>query len=991
MTTYLDFNGLSTPLSAAPTYWAYTTTVGQTLTGVNQPEQLRDSLGGSPTLVGGAADTTFSVISPTTNIVAQAGFINTVVAYHNFILPANVQNLTLAGASSTGTGNSMNDLIIAQGQGDTVIAGTGNDVMVDAGAGKDLFTFNTGFAKDVIYGFQVTGTNADRIVFTDPNYASFAQIQSHLTQQGSDVLLTLSSTSQILIKGVSLSSLTASNFGLPHPATGYVDFNGNAMLGSMAPTYWANTTTVGQTLTGVDQAESLRDSLGGSPTLVAGKGDTTFSVISPTTTVVGQAGFINTVVAYHSFVLPSNVQNLTLAGASSTGTGNSLSNLIIAQGAGDTIVAGTGNDVLVDAGAGHDLFTFNPGFAKDVVYGFQVSGTAADRIVLTDPNFASFAQIQSHLTQQGSDTLLTLSSTSQILIKGVSATSLTAANFGLAQPMTSYQDINGHAMAGSMAPVYWANTTTLGQTLTGLNEPESLRDSLGGSPTLIGGKGDTTFSVISPTTAVTAQSGYVNTVVAYRGFTLPANVQNLTVVDDHSTGVGNSLNNLIIAQGLNDAIDGGMGNDVLVDAGGGQSVFTFDPGFGQDVLYGFKVSGTNADKIVLTDPSITSFAQVQSHLTQVGSDTLLTLSSGSEILLKGVTATSLTASDFGLHLDMTGMTETFAGDFSSGLSLYNASTGAGTWKSNFAFGVQSGTGDWASRTEVGNSELQLYVDPSYKGSGTTALGINPFSVSNGILDIHATATPTADVTYLNGYHYTSGLLTTEKSFSQLYGYFEIKAQLPNTPGAWPAFWMLPTNPTSAAEIDVLEDFGGSPIHQTVIHGATGSPSQTYFVNTVPTDGTAFHTYGVLWTSHEIDFYIDGVNVGSTPTPSDLNTPMYMLTNLAVGGISGTPGAGFSADMQIAYIHAYSLSNLASSTAPTAVKAAAAAQTSLASPTTATAAATTSTTTTTEHATATTVAQPVHLIGDAHASLDFSSLGLGGHEVGFGAHMHEHWA
>ena len=987
MTAYLDFNGQAMLQSATPTYWANTTTVGQTLTGVSQPEQLRDSLGGSPTLIGGAGDTTFSIISPTTNVVAQAGFINTVVAYHNFALPSNVQDLTLAGANSTGIGNSLGDLIIAQGQGDTVVAGTGGDVMVDAGAGKDLFTFNTGFGQDVIYGFQVSGTSADRIVFTDPNYSSFAQIQSLLTQQGSDTLLTLSSTSQILIKGVTASSLTASNFGLPHPATGYVDFNGAAMLGSMTPTYWANTTTAGQTLTGVNQAESLRDSLGGSPTLVAGAGDTTFSVISPTTTVVGQAGFINTVVAYHSFVLPANVQNLTLAGASSTGTGNSLSNLIIAQGLGDTIVAGTGNDVLVDAGAGQDIFTFNSGFAKDVVYGFQVSGTTADRIVLTDPNFSSFSEIQSHLTQQGSDALLTISSTSQILIKGVSAAGLTAANFGLAQPMTSYQDSSGHAMAASMAAVYWANTTTAGQTVTGLAEPESLRDSLGGSPTLIGGKGDTTFNIISPTTTVEAQAGYVNSVLAYRGFTLPANVQNLTVVDDHSTGIGNSLNNLIIAQGVNDSIDGGMGSDVLVDAGGGQSVFTFDPGFGQDVLYGFKPTGTNADKIVLTDPTITSFSQVEANMTQQGSDTLLTLSGGSTILLKGVTASSLTASDFGLHLDLTGMTQTFDGNLGA-MSYYNSSTGTGTWKTNFAFGVQNGAGDWASRTEVGNHELQLYVDPNYSGTGTTPLGLNPFSVSNGILDIHATATPTADVSALNGYQYTSGLLTTEKSFSQLYGYFEIKAELPNAPGAWPAFWMLPTNPTSAAEIDVLEDFGGSPIHQTVIHGATSSPSQTYFVNTVPTDGTAFHTYGVLWTSKEIDFYIDGVNVGSTPTPSDLNTPMYMLMNMAVGGISGTPGSGFSEDMKIAYVHAYSLSSVTSATsaAPAAVHAAALAQAS----TTTTVAATT--VQPVEQATA--VVQPVsdtQLVGDVHTSSGVEPAVLSVHAMPFDNHLHDHWA
>ena len=731
-----------------------------------------------------------------------------------------------------------------------------------------------------------------------------------------------------------------------------------------ASVYWAHTTTLGQTLTGVNEAETLRDSLGGSPTLIGGDGDTTFSVLSATTTVVAQAGYINTVISYHGFALPANVQNLTLAGDHITGVGNSLNNLIIAQGLNDSVDGGTGDDVLVDAGAGQSLFTFDQGVGHDVLYGFKEAGTSADLIALTDPTITSFAQLQADMTQQGADTLLTLSGGSEILLKGITASTLTASDFRLAAQAaypSAYSNFSGQAMPLSAPSQYWANTTVAGQSLTGVNEPETLRDSLGGSPTLIGGSADTVFNIISPTTNIEAQAGHINSVIAYRGYAMQANIQNLTVIDDHSTGVGNSLNDLIIADGLNDSIVAGGGSDVLVDAGAGQSVFTFNPGFGQDVIYGFKPTGTDADKIVLTDPTITSFAEVQANMTQQGSDTLITLSGGSEILLKAVTATSLTASDFGLHLNLSGMTETFDGEFAS-LSLYNPATGTGTWKTNFAFGIQSGAGDWESRTEVGNHELQLYVDPNYAGTGTKPLGLNPFSVSNGVLDIHAGLAPTADVSALSGYQYTSGLLSTEKSFSQLYGYFEIKAELPNAPGAWPAFWMLPENPTSAAEIDILEDFGGSPIHQTVIHGPTSSPSQTYFVNTVPTDGTSFHTYGVLWTSKEIDFYIDGVNVGSTPTPSDVDTPMYMMMNLAVGGISGTPAPGFSADMKVAYVHAYSLASVGSSSAPAAVKAALTSQ-SLAAPVTT--AASTSTLLTSEQATAVATTSSSSF-GDNHA-------------------------
>ena len=565
--------------------------------------------------------------------------------------------------------------------------------------------------------------------------------------------------------------------------------------------------------------------------------------------------------------------------------------------------------------------------------------------------------------------------------------------------MSTYLNFYGKAMPVSAASVHWAHTTAVGQTLTGVDKIETLRDSLGGSPTLIGGTKDTTFNIISPTTHVEARAGAVNSVIAYRGFTLPANVQNLTVMDAHSTGQGNSLNNLLIARSLNDTLVPGSGNDVMVDAGPGQSVFSISASAGKDVIYGFKVSGTNADKIVLTDPSISSFAQVSSHLTQQGSDTLLTLSSTAEILLKGVTATSLTASDFGLHLNTASMTPTFVDAFSN-LSLYNPATGSGIWKTNFAFGIQSGAGDWNSRTELGNGERQIYVDSAYKGSGATDLGLNPFWVSNGVLGVHATVTPSADLSALHDYKYTSGLLTTQKSFAQLYGYFEIRAELPNVAGAWPAFWMLPEHPTSSAELDVMEDFGGGPIHQTVIHGPTGSPSQTYFVSNVPNDGTGFHTYGVLWTSKEIDFYIDGVNVGSTATPSDMNSPMYMMLNMAVGGISGTPGSGFSQTMKVDYVHAFSLSSAAStsSSAPAAVQAVA--STALASPavapptSTGTSNAVASPAVSSEHATAAavTLVGTSHLVGDHAHDLPVTSLFGHDHAMVFELYAHDHvWA
>src|ERR1700712_327113 len=79
-----------------------------------------------------------------------------------------------------------------------------------------------------------------------------------------------------------------------------------------------------------------------------------------------------------------------------------------------------------------------------------------------------------------------------------------------------------------------------------------------------------------------------------------------------------------------------------------------------------------------------------------------------------------------------------------------------------------------------------YSNPLY---GPTS-GANPFSVTNGVLDIAGTATSAATYAAENYMPYTSGVLTTYRSFSQTYGYFEMRAQLPSGQGVQPAFWLI---------------------------------------------------------------------------------------------------------------------------------------------------------------------------------------------------------
>ena len=236
----------------------------------------------------------------------------------------------------------------------------------------------------------------------------------------------------------------------------------------------------------------------------------------------------------------------------------------------------------------------------------------------------------------------------------------------------------------------------------------------------------------------------------------------------------------------------------------------------------------------------------------------------------------------GAIMNTSTLTNTFDGEFNSFSSSPDGSTGL--WQTSLMNG---------GRTLGGNGEQEYYSDSS--------VGVNPFSVQNGILNIAATPGNNA-----LGLPYNSGVITTESSFNQLYGYFEIDAKMPAGQGLWPAFWLLPASGAWPPELDAFEVLGNDP---STLYFSTHSTVQA-------TQGTAlsvanvssgFNVYGVMWGPQTVDLYINSVEVASMPTPADMNVPMYMLANLAVGGYwPGNPNSStvFPANMQIAYIKAF---------------------------------------------------------------------------------------
>jgi len=197
-----------------------------------------------------------------------------------------------------------------------------------------------------------------------------------------------------------------------------------------------------------------------------------------------------------------------------------------------------------------------------------------------------------------------------------------------------------------------------------------------------------------------------------------------------------------------------------------------------------------------------------------------------------------------------------------------------------------GDGSDFKRKTTYSGEQQIYVDPRYSGRGTTPLGLDPFKIRDGVLSIVASRTPAALKPVLFNNEYVSGILTTQSSFSQKSGYFEIRSKIPVGTSVWPAFWMLADDGGWPPEIDVMEGRGQQPgdlvmtTHWRI--PAIGTVRYCGFDFLVPDASTDFHDYGVLWARDRIVYFIDRKPVSEIKVPVGFHDPMYMIVNLAMG-------------------------------------------------------------------------------------------------------------
>jgi Ca2+-binding RTX toxin-like protein len=374
-------------------------------------------------------------------------------------------------------------------------------------------------------------------------------------------------------------------------AGGLTALSGASIAQFRADEYAAlHTSGPGLALTGISSADRLVgsggddtiDGGGGADTLMGGAGNDTYFVTNTTTAVVEQPGEgVDTIIAKGDYALPANVENLVINSASSNNWGGTGNEL-------DNVITGNGGANRLDGGAGND--TIDGGAGNDTLLGGagddSLSGGAGnDTMAGGDGNDTIDSGAGASTVDGGAGDDSILSGDGQTYLRGGDGNDYLVGG-------GAFNDINGNA----------GNDTIFGG---------------GGADWLVGGKGD---DVIHAGTG--SQILY-----------------------------GNLGNDTLFGGAGNDTLRGGQGDDSILGGAGDDWISgdlganTLAGGGGADTFH--TAAGGGADRVIDFNPLEGDRVQLDHGTTytvsQVGADTVISMTGGAQMTLVGVDLSTLKA------------------------------------------------------------------------------------------------------------------------------------------------------------------------------------------------------------------------------------------------------------------------------------------------------------------------------------------------------------
>jgi Ca2+-binding RTX toxin-like protein len=525
--------------------------------------------GDADTLVGGLGDDTYYVENAA-DVVTENGLegADTVIASIDYVLTANVENLTLAEGAGPikGTGNSLANLIVGNSSNNVLDGPTGGDTLA-GGAGNDTYYVHDASARIV----EDSGSGADTVI-ADVDFELPANVETL-------ILVGSASYGAVHTAGFSAASIDAE-----FPAGTADDLTGKVLVANAA---------IASVLSGGLGNDLLIGGRAAASSLSGGFGNDDYIVFNSNDTIRENAGAGNdTVYARADYVLPDNVETLFLLGSASHGSGND---------DGSVLLANPGLSSTLTGGAGVDLFVGAHSVASTLI-----GGSGDDLYII----FNSDDVIQES-RNGGNDTIYaradyTLSTNVETLYLVGSAT---------------------HATANDDGATLVANSE-LASVLTGGTGNDLFVGSRAAASTLAGNAGNDTYVIFNSQDAVVEQAGGGgDTVYSLADYVLTDHVEALYLVGSAShAGAHDHGATLVANPSVDSTLTGGAGADLLV--GSHTSASTMGGGSGNDAMVGFHsgdvlTGGSGDDTFVFhcsggPGSEITDFDSGSDHLVFLG-------------------------------------------------------------------------------------------------------------------------------------------------------------------------------------------------------------------------------------------------------------------------------------------------------------------------------------------------------------------------------------
>ncbi|MDB5690027.1 MAG: hypothetical protein JWL91_1903 [Sphingomonas bacterium] len=667
------------------------------------------------TAIGGGGNDMYQYVTMAKKVIEAAnGGTDTVYVNGNYVMPDHVENLVVWYAP-VAIGNAGANLMIGSGAAEAINGAGGNDVLV-GGGGHDVFRFDAGSGYDVVSDFAASGANSDLIRLAGyKQFTSFAQVKAAMTQSGSDVILKLDANNAVKFSGHAIADFTAANFQMKLDIGAYKltfadEFDALSLWDGASTGVWRSDYGYGST----------RDSLN-SRTLQGSSGEQEIYIDPMMKGAGGEAigispfSVANGVLKITATPTPAELKSqlydmnyvsglLTTKQSFAQQYGYFEARMDVPEGSGlwpaFWLLPASGAwppeiDVMEGYGGPESVFTvhskasgshtqagltdYDPG----ILTGFHTYGMlwTAETIswyldgvkIHEQPTPADLHQPMYMLVNMAVTANAPAGTTGELDIDYIRAYALPEA------PATIQKFVGGggddvfkvdhvqdsiveradggtdrvEATVDYTLPANVEDLTLKGSAITGIGngrantlignaldnrlEGGAGKDVLnggGGADRMSGGAGNDTYHVDNAgDQAIEAADKGIDAVFAAIDYTLPVNVEDLTLTGSAIRGTGNALANRITGNVLDNRIDGGAGNDVLT-GGGGDDLFVFGRGFGKDVIADFDVGHDGIDWTALAGQAPRIAASGGGSIVSFGADT---------ITLLGVTPAELAA------------------------------------------------------------------------------------------------------------------------------------------------------------------------------------------------------------------------------------------------------------------------------------------------------------------------------------------------------------